>query len=139
MARSVLSLDNEIKYRLYETIKEALGAENYEVLEVPLSEDSKSKGYRISIPVVDAERNEKAAIIEISIPRGKRDGTQYDPYEEHQRYLDNLAEQTEKERARKEKAEREEAEKKRRREARKTIKSMKQDVKEIFTSEEKGE
>lgn len=35
----------------------------------------------LAIPVVDAEGNEKFALIKVSIPRGTRNGNGYDPYD----------------------------------------------------------
>ena len=107
---------------------------DFEILRVPLSADSASDGFQLAVPTIDSEHNEKTVLIHISVPKGSRDGTPYDPYEQNERYRDNVAAKKDKEAKRAEKKAREEAERSRKREAKKTIKTMKQDVKEIFIS-----
>jgi len=80
------------------------------------------------MPVVDAEGNEKFALIKVSIPRGTRNGeggyNPYDGYAAHDEWEADKAEKADKAAKRKEKAERAEAEKERKRAARKTIKKL---------------
>lgn len=52
-----------------------------------------------SIPVLDPEGNECFAVIQISVPRGSRDGTPYDGYAEAEAYAFDLAEKAEAARA----------------------------------------
>ena len=91
-----------------------------DVLDVSASE--------LVMPVVDAEGNEKFALIKVSIPRGTRNGdggyTPYDGYAAHEEWELVKADKVDKETKRKEKAERAEKEKERKREARKVVKKL---------------
>lgn len=81
----------------------------------------------LTMPVVDAEGNEKFALIKVSIPRGTRvDGTYepYDGYAAHEEWELEKEEKANKVAARKEKAERAEKEKERKRAAKKTVKEL---------------
>ena len=90
-----------------------------------------------TIPVVDSQGEEKFANIKISIPRGKRvDGT-YEPYDGYAAAEEYRVDEEEKAAIAKAKAEKKEMEEKakaQRRAARKTVKTMKKDVEEIFIS-----
>lgn len=131
MGKSVMALGNELRETFAQVIEAALIAD-YDVLRVPLSADSTSDGFQLAIPTTDSEQNEKTVLIHISVPKGNRDGVPYDPYEENERYKENVAAKKDKEAKRAEKNAREEAERQRKKEAKKTIKTMKKDVEEIF-------
>lgn len=131
MGKSVMALGNELREVFAQAIEAALTAD-YDVLRVPLSADSTSDGFQLAIPTTDSEQNEKTVLIHISVPKGNRDGVPYDPYEENERYKENVAAKKDKEAKRAEKKAREEAERSRKKEAKKTIKTMKKDVEEIF-------
>ena len=134
MGKSAMALGNELREVFAQAIETALGAE-YEVLRVPLSADSTSDGFQLAIPTIDSEQNEKTVLIHISVPKGSRDGTPYDPDEENKRYKENVAAKKDKDAKRAEKKAREEAERERKKEAKKVIKSMKKDMEEIFGSD----
>ena len=131
MAKSAMALGNELREVFAQVIEAALGAD-YDVLRVPLSADSTSDGYQLAIPTVDSEQNEKTVLIHISVPKGSRDGTPYDAYEQNERYKENVAAKKDKEAKRAEKKARDEAERERKKAAKKTIKTMKKDMEEIF-------
>lgn len=131
MGKSVMALGNELREVFAQVIETAL-AEDYDVLRVPLSADSTSDGFQLAIPTTDSEQNEKTVLIHISVPKGNRDGVPYDPYEENERYKENVAAKKDREAKRAEKKARMEAERSRKKEAKKTIKTMKKDVEEIF-------
>ena len=131
MGKSVMALGNELREVFAQVIEAALTTD-YDVLRVPLSADSTSDGFQLAIPTTDSEQNEKTVLIHISVPKGNRDGVPYDPYEENERYKENVAAKKDKEAKRAEKKAREEAERSRKKEAKKTIKTMKKDVEEIF-------
>ena len=80
------------------------------------------------MPVVDAEGNEKFALIKVSIPRGTRNGDggydAYDGYAAHDEWELEKADKADKAAKRKEKAERAEKERARKAEAKKTIKKL---------------
>ena len=80
------------------------------------------------MPVVDAEGNEKFALIKVSIPRGTRNGDggydAYDGYAAHEEWELEKADKADKAAKRKEKAERAEKERARKAEAKKTIKKL---------------
>ena len=131
MGKSVMALGNELREVFAQVIEKAI-SEEYDVLRVPLSADSTSDGFQLAIPTIDSEQNEKTVLIHISVPKGNRDGVPYDPYEENERYKENVAANKDKEAKRAEKKAREEAARERKRSAKKTIKTMKKDVEEIF-------
>ena len=131
MAKSAMALGNELREVFAQVIEAALGAD-YDVLRVPLSADSTSDGFQLAIPTTDSEQNEKTVLVHISVPKGSRDGVPYDPYEQNERYKENVAAKTDKEAKRAEKKAREEAERSRKREAKKVVKTMKKDMEEIF-------
>ena len=134
MGKSVMALGNELREVFAQVIEAALTTD-YDVLRVPLSADSTSDGFQLAIPTTDSEQNEKTVLIHISVPKGNRDGVPYDPYEENERYKENVAAKKDKEAKRAEKKAREEAERSRKKEAKKTIKTMKKDVEEIFSGD----
>ena len=138
MGKNAMALGNELREVFAQVIEQAL-ANDYDVLRVPLSADSTSDGFQLAIPTTDSEQNEKTVLIHISVPKGNRDGVPYDPYEENERYKENVAAKKDKEAKRTEKKAREEAERQRKKEAKKTIKTMKKDMEEIFGGEKPTE
>lgn len=104
------------------TAMTAFLSEHYEadVMDVSASE--------LVMPVVDAEGNEKFALIKVSIPRGTRNGDggydAYDGYAAHEEWELDKADKADKAAKRKEKAERAEKEKERKRAAKQTIKKL---------------
>lgn len=138
MGKSVMALGNELREVFAQVIESALGTD-YDVLRVPLSADSTSDGFQLAIPTTDSEQNEKTVLVHISVPKGNRDGVPYDPYEENERYKENVAAKKDKEAKRAEKKAREEAERQRKKEAKKTVKTMKKDIEEIFGGEQPTE
>lgn len=138
MGKSAMALGNELREVFAQVIESALGAD-YDVLRVPLSADSTSDGFQLAIPTTDSEQNEKTVLVHISVPKGNRDGVPYDPYEENERYKENVAAKKDKEAKRAEKKAREEAERQRKKEAKKTVKTMKKDIEEIFGGEQPAE
>ena len=138
MGKSAMALGNELREIFAVAIEQALG-KDYEVLRVPLSADSTSDGFQLAIPTVDSEQNEKTVLLHLSVPKGNRDGVPYDPYEENERYKENVAAKKDKEAKRAEKKAREEAERERKRSAKKTVKTMKKDIEEIFSGDKPTE
>lgn len=134
MAKSSMALDNAMKQAFYDRI-ETLFAAEFDCLRVPLKGASESRGYRLAIPTVDEEGNEKTVLIELSVPRGSRDGTPYDPYCEHDQYKENVAAQDAKQKAREEKEQREKEERERKKAARKSIKTIKKEIQEVLPSQ----
>lgn len=118
---SKASLETEIRNDILTTIT-ALLSYHYDadVLDVSASE--------LIMPVVDAEGNEKFALIKVSIPRGSRNGEggyePYDGYTAHEDWELVKADKANKAKARQEKAERAEKEKERKRAARKVVKDL---------------
>jgi len=104
------------------TAMTAFLSEHYEadVMDVSASE--------LVMPVVDAEGNEKFALIKVSIPRGSRNGDggydAYDGYAAHDEWELVKADKADKAAKRREKAERAEREKERKRAAKKVIKDL---------------
>ena len=99
MGKSVMMLGNELREVFAQVIEKALN-DDYDVLRVPLSADSTSDGFQLAIPTVDSEQNEKTVLIHISVPKGSRDGTPYDAYEQNERYKENVAAKKDKEQKR---------------------------------------
>lgn len=122
-------IENEIRDRIFSIIVEALEAKGEQPMRIASGE--------FTIPVVDSQGEEKFANIKISIPRGKRvDGT-YEPYDGYAAAEEYRVDEEEKAAIAKAKAEKKEMEEKskaQRRAARKTVKTMKKDVEEIFIS-----
>lgn len=118
---SKASLETAIRNEYLDFLTTAISEHfNADVLDVSASE--------ITIPVVDAERNEKFVLIKVSIPRGTRNGdggyVAYDGYAAHRDWELAKADKADKEAKRKEKAERAEKEKERKRAARKVVKKL---------------
>ena len=121
MAQSKAALETTIRNQILDFLVDNLSAHfDADVLDVSASE--------LVMPVVDAEGNEKFALIKVSIPRGSRNGDggydAYDGYAAHEEWELVKADKADKEAKRKEKAERAEKEKERKREARKVVKKL---------------
>ena len=121
MAQSKASLETAIRNDIL-TALTAFLSEKYDtdVMDVSASE--------LTIPVVDAEGNEKFALIKVSIPRGSRNGDGgYDPYDgyaAHEEWELVKADKADKIAKRTEKAARAEREKERKRTAKKIVKDL---------------
>lgn len=117
---SKASLETAIRNNILNFLTENLSAHfDADVLDVSASE--------LVMPVVDAEGNEKFALIKVSIPRGTRVNGTYEPYDgyaAHDEWELEKADRADKAAARKEKAERAEKEKERKREARKVVRDL---------------
>lgn len=83
------TLETTIRNDILAIVRKAIETElNTDALTVSASE--------IALPVVDAEGNEKFAIVKVSIPRGTRNGNGYDAYDGYVAAEDYKAEQEEK-------------------------------------------
>ena len=83
------ALETTIRNDILALVRKAIETElNTDALTVSASE--------IALPVVDAEGNEKFAIVKVSIPRGTRNGNGYDAYDGYAAADDYKAEQEEK-------------------------------------------
>lgn len=125
---SKAALETAIRNDVLDTITAHL-FEHYQTDVLPVSASE------LMMPILDAEGNEKFAVIKVSIPRGTRVDGSYEPYDGYQAaqdYETEQADKAEKARAREEKKARAEAEKEARRQAKKTIKTMKKDVQEVL-------
>lgn len=74
---SKAALENAIRNEILEAIA-GLMKEKYDLGDESILYSSSSE---FSIPVVDAEGNEKFALIKVSIPRGTRKNGGYEPYD----------------------------------------------------------
>lgn len=109
---STTALDNALRDKHLQELEAFFIERGYTVLRVPLSDNSSSTGYQLAIDELDSESNEKTTICRVSVCKVKRSGEAYDPYEENQRYLENVAAAENKKKVRKEKERLEEAKKK---------------------------
>lgn len=121
MAQSKASLETAIRNQILDFLVDNLSAHfDADVMDVSASE--------LTMPVVDAEGNEKFALIKVSIPRGTRNGdggyTPYDGYAAHEEWELVKADKADKVAKRTEKAARAEKEKERKRAARKVVKDL---------------
>lgn len=121
MAQSKASLETAIRNQILDFLTTNLSAHfDADVMDVSASE--------LTMPCVDAEGNEKFALIKVSIPRGTRNGDGgYDPYDgyaAHEEWKLVKADKADKAAARKEKADRAMKEKKRKTEAKKVVKEL---------------
>lgn len=83
------TLESAIRNNILAIVRKAIETElNTDALVVSASE--------IALPVVDAEGNEKFAIVKVSIPRGTRNGSGYDAYDGYTAAEDYKTEQEEK-------------------------------------------
>ena len=121
MAMSKAALESAIRNDILSALTDFLSTQyDTDVMDVSASE--------LVMPVVDAEGNEKFALIKVSIPRGTRNGDggydAYDGYAAHEEWELDKADKADKAAKRKEKAERAEKEKERKRNARKVVKDL---------------
>ena len=117
MAKSMKELNDSLKKKYYDMVEELVKEKEIEVLRVPLTDASNSVAYRLAIPELDEEKNEKTVIITITVPTGGRDGEEYDIYGEHYRYRFNVEENEKKMKEREDKKKKKEAERERKRAA----------------------
>lgn len=94
-------LDEEIKLRYLKIISEHLSNMDEEILRV--------KSNEISIPVLDAEGEERYLVITLKVPTGTRQGEEYDGHAEAEDYAHNLAEKAKKQAEKEAKAARDKA------------------------------
>lgn len=89
---SKASLDKAIRLTMLEFLQTAIEKEyDTDVLTVPASDTGES--YDITVPVLDAEGNEKWLLVKVSVPRGKRQGGTYLPYDGyalHDEYVERM-------------------------------------------------
>ena len=126
MAISMRELNDALKKKYYDMIEELAAAKEFDALRVPLTDSSESVAYKIAIPELDSENNEKTVIISITVPTGGRDGQEYDLYGEHDRYLYNVKQNEEKKAAREAEKARKEAERERKKKAKEVPKKEKE-------------
>lgn len=131
---SKATLDNGIRNNVLEFLRKTLAAEfESDVLDVSSSE--------VAMPVVDAEGNEKWAVVKVTIPRGTRSADGFDEYDGYAAAEDwqlEQADRADKAKKREEKKQRAEAERERKRAAKQTIKTMKADVQEVLPTAAKA-
>lgn len=72
-------------------IESFLIEKGYEVLRVPLSDSSTSDNFRLAIPTLDDNSVEATVSVAVATMKKRRDGTDYDAYEEHERYKEQVA------------------------------------------------
>ena len=108
MAKSMKELNDGLKKRYYDMIEELAQEKEIDALRVPLTDASNSVAYRLAIPELDEENNEKTVIITITVPTGGHDGEEYDIYGEHDRYKFNVEENEKKMKEREDKKKKEE-------------------------------
>ena len=125
---SKAALDNAVRNSVLNFLNTVLMNEyQTDILEVSSSE--------LAMPVVDAEGNEKWAVIKVTIPRGTRTAEgfeEYDGYAAHEDWELEQADRADKAKKREEKKARAEAEKERKRAAKQTIKTMKVDIQQVL-------
>ena len=126
MAISMRELNDALKKKYYDMIEELAKEKEFDALRVPLTDSSESVAYKIAIPELDSENNEKTVIISITVPTGGRDGQEYDLYGEHDRYLYNVKQSEEKKAAREAEKARKEAERERKKKAKEVPKKEKE-------------
>jgi len=122
-------LRNDILTRITEMLTKELGTD---VMPVSASE--------IAIPVLDEEKNEKFAVVKVSIPRGTRNGAGYDPYDGYamaKEYKEEQEEKAAKKAASSAKKEREAELRKQKREAKQVKKAVENLEKAVKDYEEK--
>lgn len=117
MAKSMKELNDGLKKKYYDMVEELTQEKEIEVLRVPLTDASNSVAYRLAIPELDEENNEKTVIITITVPTGGRDGEEYDIYGEHDRYMFNVEENEKKMKEREDKKKKKEEERERKKKA----------------------
>ena len=129
MSKSKAELETAIRNDILSKITEMLSEKlDTDVLPVSASE--------LAIPVLDEEGNEKFAVVKVSIPRGTRNGSGYDPYDGYAAAEDYKAEQEEKA-AKKEQAAKLREAKREARQVKKAMENLEKAVQDY--NEKKGE
>lgn len=78
MANEQTKRDSELRNLVTQQIKDLLS---------PLYEDlGNDKDNVLSFPTLDSAKNERCVTITVSVPKGSRDGCEYDCYEAHEDY-----------------------------------------------------
>lgn len=129
---SKASLETAIRNDILTLITDTLSS-HYDTDVMPVSASE------LTIPVLDAEGNEKFALIKVSIPRGSRASGGYVPYDGYAAAEDYKGELDEKAAKRKASEEKKESKKKvraQRKAARETIKSLKEKDLQAMIEEE---
>lgn len=88
----------------------------------------------IAIPLLDADKNEKFAVVKVSIPRGTRNGNGYTPYDGYmagEMYAESVADKELKKKASEEKKQREKEQREQRRAVRKAVKNLENAMKNV--------
>lgn len=116
-------LNNALRNAALQEIVSALAPSHDDVLQV--------ESGKVAFPCVDAEGNEKWAVIAVAIPNGSRDGEPFDGYAKAKEYAAHVKEQADKKKAR------EEASKRKQEEA--LRKKIEREAKKAAEKEEEGE
>lgn len=82
-------LDRELVNKYYDNLTRYFEDNGEEVITVPITAESLSTGYKLALPVVDSDGNEKTLLVHVMVARNHRDGTEYDPYAQHTLLMDN--------------------------------------------------
>lgn len=121
---SKAELENALRLEILEVCRAAL-AEHFDL--DPVKQIENVSAGEITLPLCDAEGNEKYPVLKVSIPRGTRNGSGYDPYDGHAAAVAYQEEQEEKAAKKAASAAKKEAEAKARearREAKKVVKEL---------------
>lgn len=97
-----LELNNAIRNATLQEIVSALAPSHDDVLQVDSG--------KVAFPCVDAEGNEKWAVIAVTVPSGSRDGEPFDGYAKAKEYAEHVKEQADKKKAREEASKRKQEE-----------------------------
>lgn len=121
---SKAELENALRLEILEVCRAAL-AEHFDL--DPVKQIENVSTGEITLPLCDAEGNEKYPVLKVSIPRGTRNGSGYDPYDGHAAavaYREEQEEKAAKKAAAEEKKAKAIAERQRKAEAKKVIKEL---------------
>jgi hypothetical protein len=122
---SKAELENALRLEILEVCRAAL-AEHFDL--DPVKQIENVSVGEITLPLCDAEGNEKYPLLKVSIPRGTRDGNGgYEPYDGHAAavaYQEELEEKAAKKAASAAKKAAAEKERERKREAKKVVKDL---------------
>lgn len=95
-------LNNAIRNATLQEIVSALAPVHDDVVQVDSG--------KVAFPCVDAEGNEKWAVIAVTVPNGTRDGEPFDGYAKSKEYAAHVKEQADKKKAREEASKRKQEE-----------------------------
>lgn len=121
---SKAELENALRLEILEVCRAAL-AEHFDL--DPVKQIENVSTGEITLPLCDAEGNEKYPVLKVSIPRGTRNGSGYDPYDGHAAavaYREEQEEKAAKKAAAEEKKAKAIAERQRKAEAKKVVKEL---------------